>query len=124
MNPATTTLRSFSSLDDASGALQALADSGVPKGSMELVVLQDEAGPVEGNFLIGNGATTHGDEPAAVRTGNEVPYDENFRAPTHRGGFLLVLSGLDEAQLAAADPLFARFGGVQVEDVASRAGAS
>src|SRR4051812_33134908 len=117
-------LISFSTLDDAIAGQAALAGAGVPAGSMRLLVREDEAGPPAGNFLIGNGRTTHGGPPDAVRTGPEVPYEENFRDPTYRGGFLLALDEVDERQRAAVAAVLRRFDGVDVEEVARLAGAS
>jgi hypothetical protein len=114
-------LHSFSSLDAANAAVDALVAAGLPRAAMQVTVLQDEAGPVQGNFLIGNGQTTHGRPPDANRTGLEAPYDENFRQPAYRGGFLLALEGLDEAQRLRAQATLARFDAVAVEDVAAAA---
>jgi hypothetical protein len=117
-------LISFSTLDDAIAGQAALAGAGVPADSMRLLVREDEAGPTEGNFLIGNGRTTHGGPPDAVRTGPEVPYEENFRDPTYRGGFLLALGELDERQRAALGAVLQRFDAVDVEEVARQSGAT
>ena len=111
-------VRSFASLQEAEAAREALAAAGIARELMELTVLQDEAGPVEGNFVIGNGETTHGRAPDAVRTGPEVPYDENFREPAYRGNFLLILGGLDAAQRASADAVLDRFKGRAVTELA------
>jgi hypothetical protein len=119
--PAAPAVRSFSTLEAASAAMEALAAAGLPKDAVQLTVLEDEAGPAAGNFLVGNGETTHGGAPSAVRAGRDVPYDENFRAPANRGGFLLTLHGLDAAQLARADATLSPFDCVAVEDVAAAA---
>jgi hypothetical protein len=76
---------------------------------------------VAGNFVIGNGETTHGHAPAAVRTGREVPYEENFRDTAYRGGFLLVLRGLAGARRSAAQAVLRRFDSVPASEVAQAA---
>ena len=102
-------IRSFSSLDDASAARAAVVAAGIDADAIELRVLEDEAGPVEGNFWVGNGRTLHGGAPAAVKTGPEVPYDDNFKEAPHRGSYLLIIGGVvgpaaQEAVRAALEP--------------------
>jgi hypothetical protein len=116
-------LFSFSSMEDASAAVEALVAAGLPRESLELRVLEDEAGPVAGNFLVGNGRASGGRSGADVRAGPEGAYDENFRTPVHRGTHLLVLSGLDDAQLARAGELLGRFDAVSPEQKAAAADA-
>jgi hypothetical protein len=117
-------VRSFSTLDEATAAVEALAAAGLARDAIQLIVREDEAGPVSGNFLIGNGQTTHGRAPDAVRTGREVPYDENFREPAYRGGFLVAVHGLDPAQAARARATLSRFDCVAVDETAAAAGAA
>jgi hypothetical protein len=116
-----TLVHSFSSLDEATAAQDALAAAGIPRERMDLSVRQDEAGPVAGNFVIGNGETTHGRMPGAVRTGPEVPYDENFREAAYRGGFLLVLRNLDGPQRSAAQVVLRGFDSVAASEVGQAA---
>jgi hypothetical protein len=110
-------VRSFSTLEEASAAQDALAAAGIPRELASLSVRTDEAGPVEGNFLIGNGETTHGGPPDAVRTGLEVPYDENFREPAYRGAYLLTLQ-LGPTQRSVAEGVLARFDAVSASELA------
>jgi hypothetical protein len=111
-------LRSFSTLDDAVAARDALAAAGIARELVELTVLQDEAGPVSGNFLIGNGQTNHGGRPAPVRSAGEVPYDENFRETAYRGAYLLTLHRLGPTQRSVAESVLAGFDSVAVNEVA------
>jgi len=86
-------IATFASIDDASAARASLIAQGVAAEHIELRVSTDEAGPVEGNFLIGNGRTErHDDSPRGVLAGPEVPYDENFRNPVFRGSCLLIIT--------------------------------
>ena len=48
-------VRSFATLERAEAARSAVLSLGVSSDAVQLQVLQDEAGPVEGNFLVGNG---------------------------------------------------------------------
>jgi hypothetical protein len=110
-------VRSFSTLEAASQARDALAAAGIPRELLELTVLEDEAGPVSGNFIIGNGETNHRGPPAPVRSGGEVPYDSNFREPVYRGAYLLTLHRLGPTQQALAETLLARFDSVAVSEL-------
>ena len=106
-------IRSFSSLEEATAAQAALLADGVDAQAVELRVIDDEAGPVEGNFVIGNGRTAHGGPPGGIRTGPQVPYEENFQDSVHRGGFLLIVSVAQEQRSAVQD-LLERFDAVDV----------
>ena len=87
-------VRSFSSYEACCAAREAVIAAGVSAEAVELRVIDDEAGPVEGNFLVGNGRRMHDSPPAAVKTGPEVPYDSNFRHVVRRGAYLLIISKL------------------------------
>ena len=111
-------VRSFSTLEDALAAQDALAAAGIARELLELRVLEDEAGPVCGNFLIGNGRTNHGGPPGAVRSGGEVPYRDNFRETAYRGAYLLTLHQLGPTQRSVAESVLAGFDTVAVSELA------
>jgi hypothetical protein len=117
-------LISFSRLEDAAAAQAALAAAGLPAQAMRVIVRDDEDGPTAGDFIIGNGRTTHGGPPEAVRTGPEVPYDENFRDPERHGGVLLFIGELDAGQRTVVAAVLQHFDAVDVEKVADRAAPS
>jgi hypothetical protein len=102
-------IRSFSSLEDASAARDAVVAAGIDRDVVELRVLEDEAGPVEGNFYVGNGRTQYGDEAGAVKGGADVPYDKNFGSVVHRGSCLLVIGVVNDAGRQAAAAALAPF---------------
>lgn len=104
-------VRSFASLEEASGARQALLLAGIDPLRIELRVLEDEAGPTEGNFLIGNGRTTHGGPPGPVLTGPEVPYERNFDRTVTHGAHLVLVRCLSETERQQADQVLASQGG-------------
>jgi hypothetical protein len=91
-------LRSFGSLDEMTAARRSLLDAGLPADILETRVIEDEAGPVEGNFLVGNGRTTHGGPPGGVLAGPEVPYEQNFSRVVTRGGHLLLVHARNAQQ--------------------------
>lgn len=83
-----TLLRSFARFEDARSARDRLVAAGLPPSAIEVRSLEDEAGPVEGNFAIGNGRLARGSRDA---------YHLNF-ADASQGTNLLVVEAEDEAQ--------------------------
>lgn len=112
---------SFDGLQAAAAAVNALVAAGVEHGAIELKVIEDEAGPAQGNFIIGNGATVHGGPPGPVRTGDDAPYNPNFRHPRERSGQLVIVQPRDEAQRARAQEVLRQAGGHLVEQAADAA---
>lgn len=114
-------VRSFDSLEAAAAAVNELVGSGIEHGAIQLRVLETEAGPAEGNFYIGNGATTHGGRPRGVIAGPEVPYDENFRHPVNRSVHLVIVDARSEQQQSAARRILDEAGGRAVQEIADSA---
>jgi hypothetical protein len=112
-------LRSYETFDGAAAARDALLAAGFDGAAVQFRVMEDEAGPVEGNFLIGNGKTVHGRPPTGVPGGPEVPYEPNFAHPVSRGTHLLAVETADEEQRRRALEALAPFGGLDVEALSS-----
>ena len=90
-------IRSFEAFDDAATAQAELVAAGLPVDALNLRVLQDEAGPVEGNFLVGNG-----------RDSADDPYTTNFKHAITRGAFLLEVHTRDAGLRVVAEGIFRR----------------
>lgn len=103
-------VRSFSTLKHAEAAKTAVLSLGVPADAVQLQVLQDEAGPVEGNFLVGNGREST----------DTSAYESNFAQPVARGSCLLVLSSIPNSQRREVEATLSEFGGVDVDAAANR----
>jgi hypothetical protein len=114
-------VRSFETLEAAAAAVNALVNAGFPHGAIELRVIEDEAGPVQGNFVIGNGRTVHGHKPSPLRTGLDVPYEENFKQVVNRGVHLLLVDTVDAAGRKLAEQILEAAGGVPVLELADAA---
>ena len=114
-------VRSFDQLEAATAARQAVVATGVNPDLVQVQVIQDEAGPVEGNFWIGNGRTAHGGEPGAVLAGPEVPYDENFREVVNRGVHLVLVHVTDAAVRERVQGILEQQGGVDPQARAAAA---
>lgn len=107
----------FDRYEDAEQARSALLAAGFAPGQVRLQCNEDEAGPVEGNFLVGNGrrpgraggAADHGD----------LPYELNYDHPELRGLHLLLLDVPSDEQRARAEELLGGFGARDIAAPAS-----
>ncbi|NHZ98950.1 hypothetical protein [Massilia sp. CCM 8734] len=90
----------FDDLDKAGQARAALLADGFDADALELKVHNDEAGPVEGNFYVGN---TPSESAQHV-------YDRNYANPVQRAQCLLVVDANDAAMAARAGAIMAGFG--------------
>ena len=112
--------RIFASLPNAEEAREALLAAGFDASRLHLSARHDEAGPVEGNFLIGNGKDDAqrraGFTPA---TGGEShnPYQHNFATPIESGVFMLTVDAEDHAQSEKAAEIMGRRGAVDVDEL-------
>ena len=116
---------SFPRLEDAVAARNSLLSAGVDPVEMEIRVIADEAGPVEGNFLVGNGRDARDD---TAETGNQggpdaPPYAANFTDVGTRGLHLLVVGPEDQQVLDRAAAVLRDSGGVDAAAAGERAAA-
>lgn len=107
---------SFDTLPAAANAVNALVAAGVEHGAIRLNVIEDEAGPADGNFIIGNGLTAHGGQVGPIRADGDEPYDPNLRHPKQRSGQLVMVQARDEAQRARIRQVLRAAGGRLVEE--------
>jgi hypothetical protein len=96
-------LRSFNRLEDATSAREQLIAAGLSADAVQLRVVDDEAGPTKGNFLVGNG-----------REGTE-PYDKNFAHPVAHGTHLLLVQPRDDAEHQRASQLLDGMGATRAD---------
>jgi hypothetical protein len=98
----------YHSFDAAERARSALLDAGFASRDIELEVPADEAGPVAGNFVLGNGrATARGaTDPTAYR-----PYEENFRHVADAAATVLSIELADARRRDEAARIATGFGG-------------
>ena len=110
---------SFERFEDAELARARVLAQGLPAAAVALRVIDDEAGPVEGNFVSGNGRPERSSPPDAVVTGGVIPYERNFARTVSRGVVLLSVDVGDGAQRQRLATLLAGHGG---RDVAAAVG--
>jgi hypothetical protein len=83
----------FDRLADAEAARHALIDAGFAPASVHLASREDEAGPVQGNFTVGDGhPDTHGN-----------PYELNFEDVVQRGTLLMTVEVEDAERRRVAE---------------------
>ncbi len=105
----------FSDAEDARGELLA---SGFAAYQIELSASDDEAGPVEGNFTVGNAATATGPIERMLKWlsgADKHIYSRNDAKTAFRGVCRLHVDAQDAQQLARAADIMRRFGGVDVD---------
>lgn len=111
---ATTLIHSYDTLFDAESAQQQLLASGFASENIHLTVKEDEAGPVQGNFTVGNGTRDYSaaldpTEPSGVN--NDETYERDYKDPVQRGTFLLTVDADDDTQRQRASEILHRYGG-------------
>ena len=117
-------LRTFESFDTAQQARDALLAAGLQASQLSLEATADEAGPVEGNFLVGNGRDAGDETPdQPLPSGADPIYQRNFQRTVDRGSYRLVVEVSDTKQRDAASQVLDRFGGIDVEARASQGSA-
>jgi len=110
----------FDRYEDAEQARSALLAAGFAPGQVRLQCDEDEAGPVEGNFLVGNGRRPGraGGVSSAADHG-DLPYELNYDHPELRGLHLLLLDVPSDEQRARAEELLGGFGARDIAAPAS-----
>ncbi len=94
-------IRVFDSFDHAEQARDALLAIGFAPHSVKLLIVGDEAGPVSGNFTVGNGPP---DSP-------DHTYDRHYANPVQRSHCMITVDAGGGPLLAQAAGILARFGG-------------
>ncbi len=102
-------IRAFDRFELASRAREALLDKGFSAESVLLDVRSDEAGPVEGNFAVGN---------SPVESDEHV-YGTNYARAVERGHCLVTVHTADPATAARAAAILAGFGARDPDPMAS-----
>lgn len=103
-------VRSFATFERAEAAKASVVALGVSADAVQLQMLQDEAGPVEGNFLVGNGRTSP----------DTSAYESNFAHTVAHGSCLLVLSAVPNDLRSEVEVALSELGGVDTDAVANR----
>ena len=113
-------IRTFERYADAQQAREALLAAGFD-GRVELSVPDDEAGPLEGNFAVGNGrAASAGDaRQPFTRPGDDV-YHRNFRHAPQRGMNLLIVQAEQDDEHERACAILDRYGAIDIDGLSAK----
>jgi hypothetical protein len=118
-----TLVRVYDSFTAAQDARNALLGSGFSPSSIQLDSRVDEAGPVEGNFVLDYKDTTEGPRSEFGQSlFDSAPHVEgNKYSDVHnRGNHVLTVDADDEAQIALADDITMRFGAIDINERTDR----
>jgi hypothetical protein len=90
----------FDDFETAERVRAELISCGFDRSCVQLVSREDEAGPVQGNFTVG--------DPPSVSGGTD--YKDTYANPTQRGTCMLTIVPVDPTQAEYAVKLLARYG--------------
>jgi hypothetical protein len=93
-------VRIFDVFERAQRARDALLNEGFDAGDILVSVANDEAGPVQGNFTVGN---------SPVESERHT-YDRNYAKPRHSAQCIMTVAAADAVLAARADAILARYG--------------
>lgn len=108
-----TIVRIFAAFEPAEQARQALLADGFAADAVELSIANDEAGPVEGNFTVGN---------SPVESVHHT-YDRNYATTRQAVQCIVSVTAPDAMRAARAAAILARFGARDSDPVARARGA-
>jgi hypothetical protein len=113
-NPMPNTLiKVYDDFSAAESVRDQLLVSGFPSSSVHLSVREDEAGPVQGNFTVGNKNPNSEGAFEMVRSmfnGSDSPYERDFADVEQRGIYMLTVDASDEDESARASEIMNQFG--------------
>ena len=101
-------VRIFDVLDQAEQARRALLAEGYDADAVQMSIANDEAGPVAGNFTVGN---------SPVESIHHT-YDANYASTRHAGQCLMTVVAADAAAARTAAEILGRFGGRDIDQLA------
>jgi hypothetical protein len=123
MSMANTLVRVYDRFSDAENARNELLHAGFPASSVHLVSNEDEAGPVQGNFTVGNASASRNGNGGFFRSllgGDDHTYQRDYADVVQRGSYLLTVDADNDDQLVRASDITKRFGAVDVDERTSK----
>ncbi len=98
-------VRIFEGVEQAEKARQALLAEGFDRDAVQLSIANDEAGPVEGNFTVGN----------TPPESQHHRYDNNYARVRHAAQCVMTVAAPNPAAAAGAAAILGRFGARAVD---------
>lgn len=100
---ANTLVRVFERFSDAQNARNELLTCGFPPSDVQLTTNEDEAGPVQGNFTVG-------DATDGSSNSDKTSYERKYGNVVQRGVYMLTVDANEEDQLVRASDIMSRYG--------------
>lgn len=91
-----TLIRIFDEFSHADDARNALLHAGFAADELQLITTEDEAGPVQGNFYLGNGNRS------------DPSYNGNYADAVNRGTFILTIATGNDGKFSQASDILDR----------------
>jgi hypothetical protein len=107
-----TILRAFEHFADAENARAALLSKGFPADGVDLLVSDDEAGAVQGNFTVGNTDSSTGRFERAINVmvgTDKHSYVGNYDRPAYRGIYRLRVDAESAQKCIEADDIMRQY---------------
>lgn len=125
-----TLVTTYDLFSNADHARTALIEAGFEPSKLHLNVNNDEAGPVEGNFTVGNPSPTDKENNGGIsgffkslvgieKTGDE-DYQETYQNVVQRAAYVLIIEADNEQESQYASDVAHRHGAVMVDHTAGR----
>lgn len=114
---ANTLVSVYDRFDDAEKARNELLHCGFTPTCINLSSNQDEAGPVEGNFTVGDHLPHQGGIKGMFRglIGEDLSYENNYASVVQRGNYVLTVDIDDESQANQASDILQRCGARDID---------
>lgn len=117
-----TMLRTYSDFDKGQEARSALIAAGFPQDSVSFTAREDESGAVTGNFLIDKSQHPESDRREPNFMEGYEPNETQSATPVDWGrSYVLMVDAPDAARMRQAAEIAEQFGGIDIDDVTSRA---
>ena len=97
-------LRMYDTLDHAETARKALLEAGYDKDQVQIEAMNSEAGPVAGNFTVGNSS----DHSNHSGIGDSGDYADNFKGVSHGAIIKLTVAVESESSLTQVNDVLDR----------------
>lgn len=118
-------MRTYSDFEKAQEAREALLAAGFAQDSISFTAREDESGPVTGNFVIDKEQHPDTDRKTPNYLEGYDPNETQSVAPVDWGrSYVLTIDAPDASHMRQAAEIAERFGGIDINDVTSRASAS
>lgn len=113
---ATTLISIYDHLTNADQARDELLASGFAADCIHLDARETEAGPVKGNFTVGDAGKDRDNKPGLIfASNNDEVYDRDFANVEFRAEIMLTVDAQDDQQSRQAADILHRYGAIRID---------